>query len=83
MDPQRLDAADRESMGEPEDLFARAYAQWIAWRSGSRQMRQQVDRALASRAPTRGLLQSGYEDFLPITEAMDELFESMGWLNRK
>lgn len=70
------------AMGDPEELFARAYAQWIAWRSGSTQMRQQVDRALASRVPARRLLQWGYGDFLPIAEAMDELFEAMGWLKR-
>ena len=77
-----LPAPAQAEMELPQESFARAYARWIAWRSGDRRMRDRVDDALASTTQTRKLLEWGYEDFLPIAEAMDVLFEDMGWLTR-
>ncbi len=39
--------------------------------------------ALASDDTERRMTQWGYQDFLPIAEAMDTLFESMGWLTKE
>jgi len=81
-DLARLPTGDRSRMRRPKEVFARAYAQWVAWRSGNREMRAQVDRALRATVPTANLLQWDYEEFAPIAEAMDALFEDMGWLKR-
>ena len=64
------------------ELFARAYAQYVAWRSGDPVMREQVDEILA--APGKRLEHWPYEEFLPIVEAFDRLFEGkeLGWLTR-
>ena len=80
---RRLPKDARREMMPPPEVFARAYAQWIAWRSGDKGMLDQVDRALASSVPRRNLLQWRYADFLPIAEALDTLFEGMGWLAKR
>lgn len=77
---QELPEEGRRRLSAPQELFARAYAQWIAMRSGNRRMREQIDRGLASLIVTRRLLQWDYEDFLPIAVALDMLFEERGWL---
>ena len=70
-------------MMRSQKVFARAYAQWIAWRSGNRRMREQVDEALSSPVAGLRLLQWPYEEFAPIAEAMDALFKDLGWLTRR
>ena len=66
------------------ELFARAYAQYIAWRSGDPVMREQLDTILADKGPEIRLEHWPYEEFLPIVEAFDRLFEGkeLGWLTR-
>ena len=60
------------------EAFARAYAQWIAVRSGSAAMRREIDLILSGRA---GTVQQvwGHDDFLPVAAAFDRLFMSWGW----
>ena len=36
---QKLPEDDQKRLSALQELFARAYAQWIAWRSGNRRMR--------------------------------------------
>ena len=64
-------------------MFARAYAQYVAWRSGSIRLRRQMDRALQSPELRRRLLQWGYEDWLPVMAAMDRLLTEAKWLTRR
>lgn len=64
------------------EIFARAYAQYVAWRSGDPVMREQLDAILSH--PKRRFEHWPYEEFLPIVEAFDRLFEGkeLGWLTR-
>ena len=64
------------------EIFARAYAQYIAWRSGSPVLREQIDAILDSNDDDVKVVQWPYEEFLPIVEAFDVLFEELGWLTR-
>ena len=66
------------------ELFARAYAQYVAWRSGDPVMREQLDALLGDASPRKHLVHWPYEEFLPIVEAFDRLFEGkeLGWLTR-
>ena len=62
---------------EDREAFARAYAQWIAVRSGSAAMRGELDLILGGRAGSP--LQYWGDDFLPVAAAFDRLFTSWGW----
>ena len=66
-----------------ETMWARAWAQYIAWRSGSIRLRRQMDRALTSPLLRCQLLQWDYEDWLPIAMAMDRVLSEAGWLTRR
>ncbi len=63
---------------EDREAFARAYAQWIAVRSGSAAMRGELDLILGGRAGSP-LQYWGHDDFLPVAAAFDRLFTSWGW----
>jgi hypothetical protein len=64
---------------EPEELFARGYSQWVAERSGNADMLSGIESyrqaARAGHAPQAW----EPEDFEPIGNAFDKLFESKGW----
>lgn len=62
----------------PEEVWARAYAQWVALRSGDAAMLEQV------RGRRAGLLKTQWDDddFGPIARAIDRLFEALGWRAR-
>lgn len=64
---------------KPSELWARAYAQYVATRSGVPLLKEQLER-------DRGNLQNRYrdrhwsdEDFAPIAEAIDTMFTKLGW----
>lgn len=63
----------------PIDLFARAYTQYVAWRSGDDDLLDGIDRVLASADSEQ---QWPYTDFLPLIHKFDTLFERRGWLTR-
>ena len=65
-----------------KEIFARAYAQYIAWRSGSPVLREQIDAYLNNLHGANQFTQWPYDEFLPIVEAFDTLFEELGWLTR-
>ena len=44
--------------------------------------KQQLDKTLQASAHEERLRQWGYQEFVPIADAMDALFEEMGWLNK-
>ncbi len=58
------------------EMFARAYAQYIATRSQNPLLLQQLKRYQSSSVP----MQWSDEDFKPIGEAMDGLFKKLGWV---
>lgn len=70
-------------LAKPEEWWARAYAQWVAWKSGSSVMKQEIDKLLASSRKGWRLISWGHDDFLPIAQAIDTLMESLGWLERQ
>lgn len=71
-----------EELYDPAELFARAYSQYIAWRSGDPTMLGQIDAILRHRYEIDRLRQWPYADFLPLIQSFDTLFEEQGWLIR-
>lgn len=71
-------AAQLNDLLEPEELFARAYAQYIAVRSGNSVLLEQVSRILASKGPQK-LRQWEGTDFDDIANAFDQLFNAPKW----
>ena len=67
---------------EPRELFARAYAQYIAWRSADDTLLERLDSLLTHEDPRWRLRQWPYAQYLPLVERFDTLFESLGWLTR-
>ena len=67
---------------DQREMFARAYAQYVAWRSGDETMLGQIDLALAQSDATMKLRQWPYADYLPLIYRFDMLFEAQGWLTR-
>lgn len=59
---------------DPSELWARAYSQWVAERTGDRALLAAV-RESAGRGPT----QWAEDDFAPIGEAIDELMARIGF----
>lgn len=62
-------------LDDPAEWWSRAYAQWVALRSGSATIKKQADQMIENEV--------GYwewDDFDPIAEAIDELFRQKGWL---
>ena len=65
------------------EIFARAYSQWVAWRSGDQALLDAVDLKLRDpRGEFQRLRQWPYAEFLPLIWRLDSLFEGQGWLTR-
>ena len=65
------------------ELWARAYVQYIAWRSGSSVLKAQLDKILTHARPTTRVRQWPYDEFVPIAQAIDKLLMSRRWASRK
>ena len=65
------------------ELWARAYAQYIAWRSGSSVLKAQLDKILTHAQPAVQVRQWPYDEFVPIALAIDKLLMSRRWASRK
>jgi hypothetical protein len=65
---------------QPRELFARSYAQWIALRSGSTDLREELDLSRSGEGPFGDVVQWSIADFNDIATALDKLFGSLGWL---
>ncbi|MFJ4768453.1 hypothetical protein ACIP88_04950 [Streptomyces uncialis] len=82
----RIETAHVEYLASPEETFARCYAQWVAWRSGDETLLEQLARA--SDPGLGSVLLTGFtpgyprqwgeQDFEPVAEALDRLFERLG-----
>lgn len=68
-----------EYIADPTELWARAYAQYIATRTGNAAMLAEIAtiRALPKVGP---LLQWTAEEFAPIAREIDEVFRLKGWI---
>ena len=64
-----------------KEVWARAYAQWVAWKSADPTLLAQVDADLNSSYDHTRVKQWPMNEFLPISEAIDTLFTKLGWLN--
>ena len=73
----------RKWLLDPIEMFARSYAQWLAWKDRSAPLRAELDRALASPILRDRMERWGLRDFLPIAKAMDDLMEAVGWLRKR
>ena len=73
----------RPKQANPRELWARAYAQWIAWRSGSSRLQGQLDRILTHQNATVRIRHWPYDEFAPIASAIDRLMEARGWARQK
>ena len=67
----------------PWELWGRAYAQYIAWRSGSSRMKADLDKVLTHADPGERVRYWPYDEFTPVAEAIDALMEVRGWAKRK
>ena len=75
------DVKEWNRLSKRREAFARAYAQYIAWKSGDATLRRSLDERMAGDQPPRiRLSQWSTVEFLPIAAAMDKLFEKTGWL---
>jgi SPP1 gp7 family putative phage head morphogenesis protein len=64
---------------QEREIWARAYAQYIATRSGDVEMLRQLN-VMRSRPGVGTLIQWSDEDFKPIAAAMDDIFRKKGWI---
>ena len=87
----RAEAAERDDKAaikdmnyllRPGEMFARAYAQYIAWRSADDALFERLDSVLTHDDPRWRLRQWPYAQYLPLVKRFDTLFESLGWLTR-
>jgi SPP1 gp7 family putative phage head morphogenesis protein len=63
----------------PREIWARAYAQYVATKSGDPELLRQLD--IIRKVPDFGaVIQWSDEDFAPISAAMDEVFRKKGWI---
>lgn len=67
-----------EYLLRPQEIFARAYAQWIAMRSGDEHLMD----ALRYTQEHADVMTWPDEEFAPIGEALDKLFAEHGWLKK-
>lgn len=73
---KRLDSEYRDYYLLPQELWARAYAQYIAKRSGDPFLLAQLDLAAADADGS----QWSDADFVLIGRAIDNLFKKKGWI---
>ena len=69
------DAKAYNYLNDETEWWSRAYAQWVALRSGSAILKKQADHAIHGEV---GFWE--WEDFDPIAKAIDQLFRQKGWL---
>lgn len=59
----------------PRELFARSYSQYVVVRSGDPKLRQELEKGLEPDYRE----QWHEDDFAPIADALDDLFDRLGW----
>lgn len=65
----------------PEEVWARAYAQYVVHRSGDTALKKQLDKERTRKPGIKyNPRQWDDEDFEPVARSMDKLFYKLGWL---
>ena len=64
----------------PVEQWARSYAQWLAYKSNNVVMSDQVDKILSASNELYAASQWQADDFKDIAEAIDGIFNTLGWL---
>lgn len=65
---------------EPGELWGRAYAQWVAVRSGDKALQAGVEHWLRDSSPWTSARQWGSTEFEPVADAIDAIFREKGLL---
>ena len=74
----KLNAGD-DYLSDPREAWARAYAQYVAWRSGDPRLREELNRALTSPVAATRRTAWPWIEFVDIAEAFDRLFAAKRW----
>lgn len=67
---------------DKNEEFARAYSQYILYKTGDPKLRKQLNEILESGNTLYQLSQWSDDDFVPIAQAMDDLFGELGWIQK-
>lgn len=67
-----------EYMMQPDELFARAYSQWVLSKTSQPKVRDEYQKKSGQKAWTEK--QWSPEDFAGVSEAVEGIFEEAGWL---
>lgn len=67
---------------DKNEEFARAYSQYILYKTGDAKLRKQLNEILQSNSKMYQMSQWADDDFVPIAQAMDDLFGEMGWIKK-
>jgi hypothetical protein len=74
-----VDRAYAKYLLQPEELWARAYAQYIAKKSGSQVIMDQIDLERNENS-IYAIRQWSDSDFEPILKSIDSMFAALGWI---
>ena len=64
----------------PKELWARSYAQYIARKSGDKILMEELEKTVKCTYNDLYHAQWDTDDFAPIMEAMDQLFQAKKWI---
>lgn len=70
---------DDDYLSDEHEAWARAYAQYVAWRSGDPRLREQLNGVLTSPVAATRRTAWPWIEFVDIAEAIDKLFVAKGW----
>ena len=70
---------DDDYLSDEHEAWARAYAQYVAWRSGDPRLREELNGVLTSPVAATRRTAWPWIEFVDIAEAIDKLFVAKGW----
>ncbi len=79
----RVDVRQLRYLQKRSELFGRAYAQWVAIRSGNTRLLNELNRRQAD--PSQQYYPEHWDDaeFAKVAEEFDRVFMNLGWMKRK
>ncbi len=78
--PYEVDRKHVEYLLHENEVWARAYSQWIAYRSGQPELLTDLEKTLSDSFHQIYPTQWNASDFYAIGQAMDAIFSKLGWL---
>ena len=72
-----LSQGQKSYLLQPHEIWARAYAQWISFKSGDSTLLDEVKKMAESSQPFKVWDE---EDFKEVSKEIDAMFASKGWL---